>query len=37
MDVSGEQQHGVMHGVTKVRLRPVADGGGEIDSKALDL
>lgn len=37
MDVSGEQQHGVMHGVTKVRLRPVSEGGGDIDKKALAL
>lgn len=37
MDVSGEQQHGVMHGVKKVRLRPESEGGGEIDSKALSL
>ncbi len=37
MDVSGEQQHGVMHGVSKVRLRPQSQGGGEIDSKALWL
>ncbi|KAK0618192.1 endoplasmic reticulum vesicle transporter-domain-containing protein [Bombardia bombarda] len=37
MDVSGEQQHGVQHGVSKVRLRPQSEGGGEIDSKALSL
>ncbi|KAJ4297244.1 ER-derived vesicles protein erv46 [Collariella sp. IMI 366227] len=37
MDVSGEQQHGVQHGVTKTRLRPLAEGGGDIDSKALAL
>ena len=37
MDVSGEQQHGVMHGVNKVRLRALSEGGGEIDSKALWL
>ncbi|KAK4159147.1 endoplasmic reticulum vesicle transporter-domain-containing protein [Cladorrhinum sp. PSN259] len=37
MDVSGEQQHGVQHGVTKTRLRPLSEGGGDIDSKALDL
>ena len=35
MDVSGEIQAGVMHGVNKVRLRPESDGGGEIESKAL--
>ena len=37
MDVSGEQQHGVHHGVTKTRLRPLSEGGGDIDSKALAL
>lgn len=37
MDVSGEVQTGVMHGVTKVRLRPEQEGGGEIDSQSLDL
>ncbi|KAK3309985.1 endoplasmic reticulum vesicle transporter-domain-containing protein [Chaetomium strumarium] len=37
MDVSGEQQHGVQHGVTKTRLRPLSEGGGDIDTKALDL
>lgn len=37
MDVSGEQQHGVQHGVSKVRLRPESDGGGVIDTKALAL
>lgn len=37
MDVSGEQQHGVQHGVSKVRLRPESQGGGVIDSKALLL
>jgi hypothetical protein len=37
MDVSGEQQSGVMHGVNKVRLEPVANGGGVIDIKSLDL
>jgi hypothetical protein len=37
MDVSGEQQTGVMHGVTKVRLSPVAEGSKVIESKALDL
>ncbi|KAL2145956.1 hypothetical protein VTI28DRAFT_5830 [Corynascus sepedonium] len=37
MDVSGEQQHGVQHGVTKTRLRPVSEGGGDIDSKTIDL
>ncbi|KAK4499275.1 hypothetical protein PRZ48_009788 [Zasmidium cellare] len=37
MDVSGEVQTGVMHGVHKVRLRPESEGGGEIEKKALDL
>lgn len=37
MDVSGEQQTGVMHGVNKVRLEPVVEGGKVIDTKALDL
>jgi hypothetical protein len=37
MDVSGEQQTGVMHGVNKVRLEPADKGGGVIDIKALDL
>lgn len=37
MDVSGEQQHGVMHGVNKVRLQPMSQGGGVIDVKALAL
>lgn len=37
MDVSGEQQHGVMHGISKVRLRPEKEGGGVIDVKTLQL
>lgn len=37
MDVSGEQQHGVQHGVSKVRLQPASEGGGVIDVKALSL
>ena len=37
MDVSGEQQSGVMHGVSKIRLAPQAEGGHIIDIKALDL
>jgi hypothetical protein len=37
MDVSGEQQTGVMHGVNKVRLESVANGGRVIDVKSLDL
>ena len=37
MDVSGEVQSGVMHGVNKDRLAPESEGGHEIESKALDL
>lgn len=37
MDVSGEQQHGVMHGVHKVRLQAASEGGGVIDARALQL
>jgi hypothetical protein len=37
MDVSGEQQTGVVHGVSKVRLAPISEGGTAIDIKALDL
>jgi endoplasmic reticulum-Golgi intermediate compartment protein 3 len=37
MDVSGEQQTGVMHGVQKVRLESADKGGGVIDIKALNL
>jgi len=37
MDVSGEQQTGVMHGVNKFRLSPWNEGGRVIDIKALEL
>jgi endoplasmic reticulum-Golgi intermediate compartment protein 3 len=37
MDVSGEQQVGVAHGVQKVRLSPPSDGGRVLDVQALDL
>lgn len=37
MDVSGEQQTGVMHGVNKVRLMAEDEGGHVIDVKSLDL
>lgn len=37
MDVSGELQAGVVHGVNKVRLASTAEGGHVIDSTALDL
>ena len=37
MDVSGEVQAGVMHGVNKVRLAPDTEGGYDIESKQLTL
>lgn len=37
MDVSGEQQTGVIHGVSKVRLAPWSEGGEVIESSALNL
>lgn len=37
MDVSGELQVGVAHGVNKVRLGPVAEGGRELEITSLDL
>lgn len=37
MDVSGEMQVGVKHGVLKIRLAPAEEGGRPIDIKALDL
>jgi hypothetical protein len=37
MDVSGEVQAGVVHGVRKVRLASVAEGGGVIESSDLEL
>lgn len=37
MDVSGEQQGGVIHGVNKVRLGPASEGGRVLDITALDL
>ncbi|KAF4210227.1 hypothetical protein CNMCM8980_004547 [Aspergillus fumigatiaffinis] len=37
MDVSGEQQVGVAHGVNKVRLSSPAEGGRVLDVQALDL
>ncbi|PWY95646.1 COPII-coated vesicle membrane protein Erv46 [Aspergillus sclerotioniger CBS 115572] len=37
MDVSGEQQTGVVHGINKVRLTSAAEGGKVIDVKALEL
>lgn len=37
MDVSGEVQSEVMHGINKIRLAPRSEGGGVIESKALRL
>lgn len=37
MDVSGEQQTGVKHGVRKVRLSPWKEGSMVLDTSALDL
>jgi hypothetical protein len=37
MDVSGEQQVGVAHGVNKVRLSSHLEGGKVIDVQALEL
>ncbi|KZZ97292.1 endoplasmic reticulum-Golgi intermediate compartment protein [Ascosphaera apis ARSEF 7405] len=37
MDVSGEQQTGVIHGINKVRLSPVTEGGKVLDISALEL
>jgi len=37
MDVSGEVQAGVVHGVSKVRLAPRDEGGREIAATSLDL
>lgn len=37
MDVSGELQMGVTHGINKVRLGPEADGSPVIEIKALEL
>jgi hypothetical protein len=37
MDVSGELQMGVTHGVNKVRLSPESEGSKVIEIKALDL
>lgn len=34
MDVSGDVQTGVMHGVSKIRLRPESEGGGRIQGAA---
>lgn len=37
MDVSGEQQTGVKHGIQKVQLAPAIQGGMPMDVKALEL
>jgi len=37
MDVSGELQMGVSHGISKVRLGPESEGGRVIEVKGLDL
>ena len=37
MDVSGEQQTGVVHGVNKVRLGPASEGGLVLDVSTLNL
>jgi hypothetical protein len=37
MDVSGEQQVGVMHGVNKVRLAEQSLGGHTIEVKSMDM
>jgi hypothetical protein len=37
MDVSGEQQVGVAHGINKVRLASPAEGGHVLDVQALEL
>ena len=37
MDVSGEQQSGIKHGISKVQLAPVKDGGMPLEISAMDL
>ena len=37
MDVSGEMQMGVVHGVTKTRLSPEAEGSRPIESTTMEL
>lgn len=37
MDISGEQQVGVAHGMNKVRLSSAAEGSRVIDVQSLDL
>jgi endoplasmic reticulum-Golgi intermediate compartment protein 3 len=37
MDVSGEVQSGIAHGVSKLRLSPESEGGGVLEIKSLEL
>ena len=37
MDVSGEQQSGIKHGISKVHLAPVKDGGMPLQITTMDL
>jgi hypothetical protein len=37
MDVAGEHQSGILHGVQKTRLSPWDEGGVVIETKALDV
>jgi hypothetical protein len=37
MDLSGDQQTGIMHGINKVRLSPWKEGSRPIEVKALEL
>ena len=37
MDVSGEQQTGIKHGISKVQLAPVSEGGMPLHITTLDL
>ncbi|KJX93502.1 COPII-coated vesicle membrane protein Erv46 [Zymoseptoria brevis] len=37
MDVSGDVQTGVLHGIVKTRLKPESEGGGDIDGARLQV
>ncbi|KAI1920209.1 ER-derived vesicles protein erv46 [Ophidiomyces ophidiicola] len=37
MDVSGEQQSGIIHGINRVRLSPASEGGHVLDMQSLEL
>jgi endoplasmic reticulum-Golgi intermediate compartment protein 3 len=37
MDVSGEVQSGIAHGVSKLRLAPESEGGSVLEIKSLEL